>query len=279
MQIPGKSTFFFTFVAVPKFLSSMRIFRWVLFCFAAVLFAFQACGPGYTSLEFETLTLERSSSEFDSDTQATLKLVFSLPVVKGEVPLRDSLMAFYKSFYSDSLTQPLDISLDSVARSLLTDYISLKQSDTSGTSYQGWNYAFGGRVVFENRKVITAEASVVASEGLMAATDLFSLAVFDKSTGRRISYKDLVTNEPLLLEIGERAFRSEFGLGRTEPFSDAGFFFRQNRFFLPRNFTFAENSILFLYNRFEIAPRGRGQVVLKVPIDKVKKCLDLDLVR
>ncbi|MGE4568151.1 MAG: RsiV family protein [Bacteroidales bacterium] len=257
----------------------MAIFRQLFFYCAVTCIFLQACGPGYSPLEFETLTLQRNSSEMDGDTLASLSLHFSLPVVKGEMPLRDSLLAFYKSFYADSLTHPLDISLDSVSRSLITDYLSLKQNDTTGTSYRYWNYSFGGRIVFENRKVITAEASVVASEGLMQATDLYSLSVFNKSTGRKIDYQQLVSDEPMLLEIAERAFRSEHGLGRTDPFSDAGFFFRQNRFFLPRNFTFGENAILFLYNRFEIAPRGRGQVVLKLPIDKVKNCLNLDLVR
>ncbi len=266
-------------MAVSKSLSDMAIFRRLLLYCAATCIFLQACGPGYTPMEFETLTLKRNSSELDGDTLASLSLHFSLPVVKGEVPLRDSLLAFYKSFYADSLTHPLDISLDSVSRALMTDYIFLKQNDTTETSYRYWSYTFGGRIVFENRKVITAEASVVAAEALMQATDLYSLAVFNKTTGQRIDYRQLVADEVQLLEIAERAFRSEYGLGKNDPFSDAGFFFRQNRFFLPRNFTFAENSILFLYNRFEIAPRGRGQVVLKLPIDKVKKCLNLDLVR
>ena len=243
-----------------------------------VIFIFNSCKSGYSPVETGMLEYETHSYLIDKDTANSLKVYVNIPEIKEKSALKDSVAVFYKSMYTDSISDPLTIPTDIAARSILMEYIDRKANDTEVESFKNWTYKYTGRLVFENSKIMIFEALFDSEEGAFVHYDFYLLVAFDKETGRRIKYTDLIKKEAEFSDMAERIFRKEYGLGREDPFTKAGYAFKDEEFFLPENFTFGEKSIIFLYNRYEIAPGGRGQVVLKIPVSKAKKYLNMNLI-
>ena len=244
----------------------------------AVIFVFNSCKSGYSPVETGMFEYETHSYLIDKDTVNSLKVSISIPEIKEQSALKDSVMLFYRSMYTDSIYNPLTTPADTAVYSILTEYINRKANDTEVKSFEKWSYKYIGRLVFENSKIAVFEALYNSAEGA-DYYDFYLLVAFDKETGRRIKYTDLIKNEAEFSDMAERIFRAEYGLGREDPFAKAGYAFKDEEFFLPESFTFGEKSIIFLYNRYEIAPGGRGQVVLKIPVSKAKKYLNMNLIR
>ena len=39
--------------------------------------------------------------------------------------------------------------------------------------------------------------------------------------------------------------------------------------YIPDNFLFSKNAMLFLYNRYDIAPYAAGEIVIEVPYEEI----------
>jgi len=75
-----------------------------------------------------------------------------------------------------------------------------------------------------------------------------------------------------LTGIAEEVFRKQEGLTPEQPLDD-NYFFEENTFHLPANFTLTSNGILFLYNIYEIKPYVSGITKLLIPYEKIDSLL------
>ncbi len=97
---------------------------------------------------------------------------------------------------------------------------------------------------------------------------------YDLQTSEWLTLDDMVIpsfqNE--LTAVAERYFRNQENLGVNQPLDD-GYFFDQGQFSLPDNFAIEPDSILFLYNIYEIKPYVNGQTELRVPHADIERLL------
>jgi len=89
-----------------------------------------------------------------------------------------------------------------------------------------------------------------------------------------IGLSQVIANEqyPHLTDIAEQIFRKQEGLTPEQPLDD-NYFFEENTFHLPSNFTLTSDGILFLYNIYEIKPYVSGITELLIPYEKVDSLL------
>lgn len=97
---------------------------------------------------------------------------------------------------------------------------------------------------------------------------------YDLSDRKLLTLDNLV---PLLYQheltaVAERYFRSQENLGIDQSLEDA-YFFDQGRFSLPENFALEQDSMLFLYNIYEIKPYVNGQTEVRVPYADIERLL------
>jgi len=97
---------------------------------------------------------------------------------------------------------------------------------------------------------------------------------YDLQADESLDLDDMVTpsfqNE--LTAVAERYFRNQENLGVDQPLDD-GYFFDQGRFSLPDNFALDPDSMLFLYNIYEIKPYVNGQTELRIPYTDIDRLL------
>lgn len=96
---------------------------------------------------------------------------------------------------------------------------------------------------------------------------------------------DLAAHEPITLDdivatayqneltaIAERYFRRQEDLSVDQSLEDR-YFFDDGRFSIPANFALERDSMLFLYNIYEIKPYVDGQTELRVPYSDIERLL------
>ena len=97
---------------------------------------------------------------------------------------------------------------------------------------------------------------------------------YDITAQQPITFNDIVTrsyrNE--LAAVAERYFRTQENLTVDQSLED-NYFFDDGRFSLPDNFALEPDSMLFLYNIYEIKPYVDGQTELRVPISEIERLL------
>ncbi|WP_262248999.1 DUF3298 and DUF4163 domain-containing protein [Parapedobacter soli] len=97
---------------------------------------------------------------------------------------------------------------------------------------------------------------------------------YDLRADELLALDDIVTRsyQNELAAVAERYFRRQENLGVDQSLQD-GYFFDQGRFSLPDNFALEQDSILFLYNIYEIKPYVNGQTELRVPYADIERLL------
>jgi len=97
---------------------------------------------------------------------------------------------------------------------------------------------------------------------------------YDLASYQRLSLDDIVArpyrNE--LTAVAERYFRRQEGLAVDESLEDR-YFFDDGHFSIPDNFALGSDSLLFLYNIYEIKPYVDGQTALRVPYSEIDRLL------
>ena len=97
---------------------------------------------------------------------------------------------------------------------------------------------------------------------------------YDLSTGEALQLNDIVpvTFQNELTAVGERYFRNQENLTVDQSLEDE-YFFDQGRFSLPDNFALETDSMLFLYNIYEIKPYVSGPTELRIPYADIERLL------
>ena len=92
----------------------------------------------------------------------------------------------------------------------------------------------------------------------------------DVPTGRKLGLKDFFVDINALNKVAEPYFRKEAGLESDDNLADAGYWFEDNAFMVPDNFTFNGQEVVFLYNIYEIGPYSAGATELSIPLKEIE---------
>lgn len=101
---------------------------------------------------------------------------------------------------------------------------------------------------------------------------------FDLQTGAHLGMADLFTDQKALLEIAEQAFRLQRGLPDTGSLNEqGGFWFEQDRFRLPESVGIGPESLLFIYNQYDIASYAEGPIEFSIPLERIEHLINPEL--
>lgn len=95
----------------------------------------------------------------------------------------------------------------------------------------------------------------------------------DKLTGRQLTKSDFITDIPAFNKIAEEYFRKQLELSSEANLEEEGFWFENNNFNINSNFYFSEDSIIFLYNPYEITSYAAGAIELEIPLKEINHLL------
>lgn len=97
-----------------------------------------------------------------------------------------------------------------------------------------------------------------------------TVVCFDPATGAEITLKDIFKDgyEEPLLEMLNRKLMADEGVSTIEGLREKGYFGED--MFITNNFILGNDSMTFLYNRYEIAPYAMGDILISLDYETLK---------
>ena len=94
---------------------------------------------------------------------------------------------------------------------------------------------------------------------------------FDPESGHEITINDLFKDEAMreLKNYIKEGIAKHFEVSTFQEVVDNGYLF-DNSIHVSNNFILGIDKITFIYNPYEIAPYAAGEIIVEVPISKIK---------
>lgn len=100
---------------------------------------------------------------------------------------------------------------------------------------------------------------------------------FDAQTGDELEIEDLFTDIDQITKIAENAFRKEHEIPQNESINSTGFWFENDKFYLPESIGFEGRHLVMIYNQYDIASYAAGPIELQLPVSEIKNYLAITL--
>lgn len=86
----------------------------------------------------------------------------------------------------------------------------------------------------------------------------------DPKTGEELTSKELFKNNKEFIAFAEKKFRAQQNIDKNQSINDKGFWFENDEFYLPESVGFTQDSLIFVYNQYDIASYADGPIELKI---------------
>ena len=96
-------------------------------------------------------------------------------------------------------------------------------------------------------------------------------------TGIEIPMEDLFSKRLDFKSFAESKFREANNIMAYESINSTGFWFENDRFYLPESIGLSKTNLLLVYNQYEIASYAGGPVALKIPLEELKEYLNFNM--
>ncbi len=141
-----------------------------------------------------------------------------------------------------------------------------------------WEVDLQGDTVLTTSKMLFYQLDHYAFVGGAHPNSFTSFHAFDAKTGEEVEMKSFVQDSVALMNLVETKFRELEKLTPEVNLEDAGYFLADHKFFLPANYVFTQDGILFYYNPYEIAAYARGAIDFTIPYEELKGIVNRDAV-
>ena len=117
------------------------------------------------------------------------------------------------------------------------------------------------------KKVFSVEVNISNFMGGAHSNSFTMLRNFNPYTGDSLGLEMIFDPESMLelTKLGEMHFRKTQKMKNEISYEEAGYWFKDNQFYLTANFAFTEEGLLFYYNEYEIAPYSMGAQYFVIP--------------
>lgn len=86
----------------------------------------------------------------------------------------------------------------------------------------------------------------------------------DPNTGKVVTFKEMIKNEFEFTSFVEKKFRAQHDIAIDATINSTGFWFKNDKFNLPETAGITKDSIIFVYNQYDIASYADGPIELRI---------------
>lgn len=244
-----------------------RIF---IFCTLVITLTMFGCSPEKSAggkaappftFTMQTVSQNYQPTEGDSSRQAVVN--FQYPLFSGKAAAVDSLNLFIKGILlSTTFRDSNGVTIQDAAQLFIDEYKYNLQDQPEFS--ERWELREDIEVVFQSKSVVSLSVSeYLFTDGAHGDFSTIFYNIHPK-TGRQLTLADFIEpgSEPLLEQLAEQKFRQIRQVSAEQSWSEAGYWFENDVFYLTDNMAVQEDGMLFLYNPYEIAPYSEGMIKL-----------------
>lgn len=97
----------------------------------------------------------------------------------------------------------------------------------------------------------------------------------DPETGNELTDHDLFKNKKDFTAFAEKKFRQQQNISQAQTINEPGFWFEDNTFHLPESIGFTQDTLIFVYNQYDIASYADGPIELKIAVKEAEPYLKI----
>lgn len=186
--------------------------------------------------------------------------------ISGPEPLRSRINAAVLAFLGGKTTP------EQYAASFIENYQDVPKTFAG----QRWYLSETVKLLHSKPPVISFQCSESSFEGGAHPSSNTTFLNFDASTGGKATLANVVIEGslPRLTQVAEAQFRKARKLAPNEDLDEAGFiFFKGHRFYLNDNWGVTNDSLIFYYNAYEVAPYAWGPTEVRIPFSEIRDLL------
>ncbi len=209
-----------------------------------------------------------------NDSSRSCSFTACIPILAGGNPvLVDSVNAFIaqqffgKSSNNESLQQMVKAEADSFYQNYLRDFVSFNEADFPLT----YQYDLKLHVTFYNEKYLTLKNENYDYMGGAHGNYSTLYYVFNRETGKQVRLAELYPDTLKLTAIAQQLFYQQKNIDTTTEINDQGYWFEKNKFCLNNNFGLLKDTLVFMFNPYEITSYAEGQTEIKIPLNTINK--------
>ena len=98
----------------------------------------------------------------------------------------------------------------------------------------------------------------------------------DPNTGEELTVKELFKNYKDFTAFAEKKFRAQQKIPTGQDINELGFWFEGDEFHLPESVGFTQDSLIFVYNQYDIASYADGAIEIKIAMKEAEPFLSID---
>lgn len=95
----------------------------------------------------------------------------------------------------------------------------------------------------------------------------------DPRTGEELTIDKIFRDTKAFTAFAEKKFRKQQNIARDKPINDNGFWFENDTFYLPETVGLTQDSLIFVYNQYDIASYAEGPIELNIPMEEARPFL------
>ena len=133
----------------------------------------------------------------------------------------------------------------------------------------GWEGKIKGTVDYSTDSILNIKLNHYTYTGGAHGYEGNRSLIFNPTTGKALTNKDIFKDENGFRQFAERKFREKFNIPAGKNINSTGLMFDKEQFALPQNIFFKENGLLLFYNSYEIAAYAEGQKELLLPYSEI----------
>ena len=219
----------------------------------------------------------RDCADTDSEVNSCAKINLSWPVVKsGNKTLQRNVAEWSNVLLVGLLSFELSEKeaaktlLEEAAKTFLSSHTSW--SEEAGDSPLGeWAAESSDTVLFNDGRYLTLQINGYVFTGGAHGNHPSVVATFDVATGKKLGWKDLVTDEEQVKFVLEKQFRN----ARSEIFEEGFEFSEYFPFSIPQAFGLTAEGLYCYYSPYEVTPYAFGTTAFIVPYEELGDLLKL----
>ncbi len=164
---------------------------------------------------------------------------------------------------------------EEIINKLFADYEMMVQNSETGESesFSNWFIEQKTEVLYQVDNLISLSVSHHSYTGGAHPDKYMLYRNYSLPEFKLLDINDVLKDPEKVLPIAEEIFRVNFRIPEGVSYTDQGYWFENDLFYLPENFVLSSTGILFRFNPYEIGPYAIGEHEFKLPYELIREQL------
>jgi hypothetical protein len=148
---------------------------------------------------------------------------------------------------------------DDLVNSFVANYTQIK-TELKQDSLPSWEAQASAKINYQSKKSLNITVDYYLFTGGAHGYGATESLLINPENGRTYKLNEVFSNTAKLTQLVEAKFRAQLKVPAKSSLTDAGYFFTDDRFILPKNFILSDKGIQFHYNTYEVACYAQGPI-------------------